>query len=70
MARTESRLYPNNVIVMMTGVEYITGSGKNTTLHYTDGTTETGNYQPKIKQEGDVNFLDIVSTIQSQRIRA
>ena len=68
MTRTESRLYPNNVLVMLTGVEYITGSGKNTTLHYTDGTTETENY-PSAKLQGDVNFLDIVSTIQSQRIK-
>lgn len=64
MPKTESRLYPNNIVMMMTGVEYVTGSGKNTTLHYTDGTTETGNYTPK---SGDVNFFDIVSTIQSQR---
>jgi hypothetical protein len=66
MAKTESRLYPNNVIRMMTAVDYITGSGKNTTLHYCDGTTETGNYPLKV-DGSDIDFLDIVGRIQLQR---
>jgi hypothetical protein len=67
MSKKEVRLYPNNVIRQITAVDYITGYGKNTTLHYCDGTTETGNYP---QSKGNDNFMDMVSTIQSYRKRA
>jgi hypothetical protein len=62
--KTETRLYPPNYMRAITGVAYITGSGAKTTLHYIDGTTETGKHNP-IKDGND--FLNIVSAIQSQR---
>ena len=63
---TESRLYPPKFLSMISGVAYITGSGEETTLHYTDGTTETGNYDPT---KHGTDFLNIVSAIQSQRVK-
>lgn len=61
---TESRLYPPKFLSMISGVAYITGSGEYTTLHYLDGTWETGYYNP---DKHGKDFLNIVSAIQSQR---
>jgi hypothetical protein len=65
MSKTETRIIPSNLLVMMTGVQYAAYIGKNMTLHYTDGTTEKGIYSSPITD--DTDFFGIVSSIQSQR---
>jgi hypothetical protein len=53
---------------MMSGVAEVTQPNSKdapVTLHYTDGTTETGAYSGDIRTTG--NFFSIVSGIQAQR---
>ena len=65
MSKKIVNIVPPKAQVMMTGVAYITQDRKLTTLHYTDGTHETGTCKSDIQDSE--NFFDIVSIIQSQR---
>lgn len=64
LRKEEVRIYPPLYLTHITGVAYVTGTYENTTLHYTDGVTETGYYDP---EKDGRDFLNIVSTIQRQR---
>jgi hypothetical protein len=61
--KTESRLYPPIYLAQITGVSYISGSGKNTILHRNDGSTITGDSS---KANHD-DYLDIVRTVEGNQ---
>lgn len=60
-------LVPPMVVAMMCGVVRIVRvkDSSDATLHYCDGTTETGRYEGPLDE--DVNFFSVVEAIQTQR---
>ena len=60
---------PDRIKVLMSGVAWIEQNRRGrVTLVYTDGSRETANVEPKMRERlADAEYFSIVSAVQSQR---